>query len=163
MKQGIVFREEEDFHLCRFDEEADREAFCRLLNEYMCDPMGDAEPLDEERQKRLLEGMASHPSSVTLMLTCDGRTVGLINGFFNFSTFKAKPFLSIHDVYVDREYRGRGLSRRMMGKMTEIACDNGCSKITLEVREDNVPAQRSYKSEGYGDGDHKMYFWEKYL
>ena len=58
MKQGIVFREEEDFHLCRFDEEADREAFCRLLNEYMCDPMGDAEPLDEEGQKRLLEGMA---------------------------------------------------------------------------------------------------------
>ena len=163
MKDNVVFREEDGFHLCRFDDVADREAFCRLLNEYMCDPMGDAEPLDENGLKRLVDGMAAHPSSVTLMLTCEGRTVGLVNGFFNFSTFKAMPFLSIHDVYVDKACRGRGLGRRLMRKMTEIARDNGCSKLTLEVREDNAPARRVYSGEGYGECDHKMSFWEKSL
>jgi ribosomal protein S18 acetylase RimI-like enzyme len=160
MIQNLKFREEAQFVLCDFDNAVHCQALCTLLNAYMADPMGDHEAHDEAKQRALVKGLKAHPTSITLFMVMDGRFMGLVNGFMNFSTFNLMPFINIHDVFICPEYRGRGLSRKMIGKMKEIARDNGCCKVCLEVRYDNPAAQACYRAEGFEDDVPPMYYWE---
>jgi ribosomal protein S18 acetylase RimI-like enzyme len=153
--------EETDFALCDFDNPEHCRALCDLLNMYMADPMGDYPQHDELQNRKLVDDMRRHPTSITLFVLGDGRPVGIVNAYMNYSTFKLQPFINIHDVFIMPAYRGRGLSRRLIAKMTEIARDNGCCKLTLEVRYDNPAAQACYRAEGFGEDEPPMHYWEK--
>ncbi|BBY17432.1 ribosomal protein S18-alanine N-acetyltransferase [Mycolicibacterium litorale] len=52
----------------------------------------------------------------------------------------------IHTIGVDPEYQGRGIGRRMLEQLLEVA-DDGV--IFLEVRTDNEPAIALYESVGF--------------
>ena len=76
--------------------------------------------------------------------------------------------LNIHDITVTPEFRGRGLSKKIMQKVEEIAQEIGCCKITLEVLEGNKVAQALYMSCGFAaySLDATMgsaLFWQKKL
>lgn len=160
MIKNIIYEEDKDFALCDFDNPCHCRALCTLLNEYMADPMGDFPQHNDEQNKKLIEDMKSHPTSITLFILSDNKPVGLVNAYMNYSTFRLKQYINIHDVFVEPEYRGRGLSKKLISKMKEIAKDNGCCKISLEVRHDNIPAQMCYKSQGFKDDVPPMYYWE---
>jgi ribosomal protein S18 acetylase RimI-like enzyme len=51
----------------------------------------------------------------------------------------------------------------LMNEISKKAEELKCSKITLEVREDNYQAQNLYKKMGFDDSEPKMLFWSKYL
>ena len=67
------------------------------------------------------------------------------------------------DIVVLEKYRNAGVGRRLMEGIQQAAASLGCSKITLEVREDNHNAQYLYQSLGYRECTPKMHFWEKRL
>jgi ribosomal protein S18 acetylase RimI-like enzyme len=81
--------------------------------------------------------------------------------FINFSTFKAKPFINIHDVVIDKQHRGKGFGKNLLNKIESIAIERNYCKITLEVREDNYTAQSLYYDLGFKEGMPEMYFWTK--
>lgn len=161
MIQNLKYKEETDFALCNFENPEHCKALCDLLNMYMADPMGDYPQHDEEQNRKLVEDMKNYPTSISLFVLADGKPVGFVNGFMNYSTFRLKPFINLHDVFVMPEYRGRGLSRKLISKMKEIARDNGCCKLTLEVRYDNPVAQACYRAEGFDEDVPPMHYWEK--
>jgi ribosomal-protein-alanine N-acetyltransferase len=45
--------------------------------------------------------------------------------------------------------QGRGWGRRLMGHLVTDARDSGAEQLMLEVRADNVPAQRLYRTTGF--------------
>lgn len=151
------------FEFCDFTNPSHLEELARLINHYMADPMGDATPLSKLQQLRLVDGLANHPSSFVLFVFYNGQCAGLSTCFINFSTFKVKPYINIHDIVIDREFRGKGLGRRLMQEIIDIANERGYCKVTLEVREDNVAAQLLYRSLGFEECDPKMFFWTKTL
>lgn len=62
----------------------------------------------------------------------------------------------IHTIGVDRGYQGRGIGRRMLESLLEIA-DDGV--VFLEVRTDNEPAIALYQSVGFARiGLRKRYY-----
>ena len=90
------------------------------------------------------------------------------NCFEGFSTFACKPLVNIHDITVLPQYRGKGISQRVLEKIEAIARSKGCCKITLEVLGNNTVAQSAYKKFGFGayELDPKAgsaQFWEKKL
>lgn len=139
-----------------------------LLNCYACDPMGGGVPLDEEVMDSLAVELARRPHAFSILAYVNGEPAGLINCFEGFSTFKCRPLVNIHDVLVLSDYRGRGLSQRMMAKVEAIARRRGCCKLTLEVLEGNQAAQRAYLHYGFRgyqldpENGHAL-FWEKPL
>ena len=139
-----------------------------LLNCYACDPMGGGAPLDEEVMSSLAAELARRPHAFSILAYVNGEPAGLINCFEGFSTFKCKPLVNIHDVVVLGDYRGQGLSQRMMAKVEDIARQRGCCKLTLEVLEGNRAAQRAYLHYGFRgyqldpETGHAL-FWEKPL
>lgn len=152
-----------DFEPCDFTNADHCAALCALEEVYMRDPMGGGTPHTDRQKLRLLDGIESHPRAVTLFVTEDEQIAGLAVAFINFSTFYAKPMMNLHDIVIRPEFRGHGLGKLLLKKMEEIARQKGCAKITLEVREDNLPAQKIYAAEGYGDTQPRMLFKTKIL
>ena len=151
------------FEFCDFENLEHLKALVDLLNKYMADPMGDSPVLNKLQQLRLVDGLANQPSSFVLFELCDGVIAGLATCFINFSTFRVKSYLNIHDIFVLPEYRGIGLARKMMQELISISQKWDYCKMTLEVRDDNTIAQRLYRSMDFEECKPKMLFWTKKL
>lgn len=73
----------------------------------MCDPMVNSPSLTRTQQQELIEHLSSHPSVFVLFVLCDNEVVGMAISFINFSTFKVKPYLYIHDLIISKVWRGK--------------------------------------------------------
>ncbi|KYJ87694.1 GNAT family N-acetyltransferase [Sulfurovum riftiae] len=127
----------------------DAAAIVTLMNAYALDPMGGGKALSPSVQKCLVEELSKRPYAFSVLAYVDGRPAGLVNCFEAFSTFACRPLVNIHDLVVDKAYRGLGLSRSMLEKVEEIASVKGCCKLTIEVLEGNEIAWRSYTGFGF--------------
>ncbi|OZG71582.1 GNAT family N-acetyltransferase [Hahella sp. CCB-MM4] len=139
-----------------------------LMDCYARDPMGGGEPLSEDIRQRLAVELAKIPNAFSLLCYVDDQPAGLVNCFQGFSTFKCRPLINIHDIVVASDFRGLGLSRKLLQKVQSIAQKRGCCKLTLEVLEGNAKAQRVYSSFGFsgyelGPKHGRAMFWEKPL
>lgn len=138
-----------DIHVADLSDPNQAGAVVTLLDRYAKHPMGGGQPLSEFTRKNLTKTLARR-SDCTIILAFDKNTaVGLCNCFECFSTFACRPILNIHDVYVDENYRGQGIAPKMMQYAEQIALENGCCKITLEVLTNNEAAKASYLASGY--------------
>ena len=151
------------FVFCDFSNEEHCQSFADLINHYKADPMGGGKAFTLREQLYLLDGMANHPASFVLFAIKGEKIIGLATCFINFSTFKAKPYLNIHDVIVKKMFRGLGIGRRLMERCLEIASERKYCKVTLEVRYDNSNAQKLYRSLGFDETEPVMHFWSKAL
>lgn len=148
---------------CDFENPVHRKAVLSLLDHYMCDPMGNAPSLTKMQQLQLTEGLGSHPSALVLFVLYNNEVAGMAICFINFSTFKVKPYLYIHDLIVYKTWRGKGIGRFLLNELIRISKERGYCKLTLEVREDNLAAQALYTSIGFKDCEPPMWFWTKQL
>jgi GNAT superfamily N-acetyltransferase len=78
----------------------------------------------------------------------DDRPAGFALFFHNYSTFLAKPGIYLEDLYVSPEYRGHGIGRALLGRLSEIARERGCGRVEWAVLNWNQPAIDFYKSLG---------------
>lgn len=146
-----------------FGNPAHCEALVNLMDEYIAHKMGDGIPYTADQKLALVEGLRRHESKLIVLAKAGDRFVGLTNCFVNFATFTVKPFVNIHDVIVTSDWRNKGLGRLMLSKVIEKARELGCSKVTLEVREDNDNAKHLYNSLGFHDAEPRQYYWAKHL
>jgi len=143
-------------------------AIVYLLNEYAKDDMGGGAELTEFVKSNLVSELRKRQGVHVALAFVDGAPAGMAVCFEGFSTFACKPLLNIHDIIVTGQYRGRGISKRLLAKAEEIAIRLGCCKLTLEVLEGNAVAQTAYKASGFAgyELDPKMgkaMFWQKKL
>jgi ribosomal protein S18 acetylase RimI-like enzyme len=149
---------------CDFDNENDCKALVMLMNHYMTGAMGGNLPAYSTYQAvKMIDGLRKHPSKLILLAIAESKYVGLVNSFINFGTFAARPFINIHDIVVIDSYQGQGIGRRMLQTVIERAEEMDCSKITLEVRDDNIIAQSLYSNHGFEEDSPVMHFWTKHL
>jgi GNAT superfamily N-acetyltransferase len=143
-------------------------AIVHLLNEYAQDEMGGGAELSDFVKNNLVDELRQRPSAHVVLAFVDDEPAGLAVCFEGFSTFACKPLLNVHDIVVVAQFRGRGLSKKLLAKAEEIAIGLGCCKLTLEVLEGNAVAQAAYKACGFAgyELDPKMgkaMFWQKKL
>lgn len=129
--------------------EAHREALMQLMQLYTRDPMGGGQELSDFAKANLPHELAKRSSALVIIAFIGGQPVGLAVCFEGFSTFACKPLLNIHDLVVDPIHRGKGISKKILGKAEQIAIESGCCKLTLEVLEGNNTALAAYKSFGF--------------
>ncbi|MCF6259103.1 MAG: GNAT family N-acetyltransferase [Gammaproteobacteria bacterium] len=139
-----------------------------LLDRYASDSMGGGKPLNENVKNNLVKELSKLPHAFSVIAYVGGQPAGLVNCFEAFSTFSCKPLINIHDVVVVNEYRGHGISQKMLDKVEKIAISKGCCKITLEVLGNNDIAKAAYSKFGFSgyELDPKSgsaLFWQKQL
>ncbi len=149
--------------LCDFSNPEHRKQIIELTRAYMRDPMGGGEEMSQEVKQTLAEKLANHPCTMIFFARVDSKYVGIATCFINISTFYAKPYFNVHDIAILPEYRGKGIGKKLLEKIIDVGREKGFCKITLEVRHDNINAQKLYKSLGFADTQPPMYFWTKWL
>ncbi len=139
-----------------------------LLDRYAQDPMGGAEPLSAECRQNLSGALQQCPTAISLIAYQNGQPAGLLNAFQSVSTFAARPLINVHDLAVLPECRGQGIATALLQHIEEIAREQGCCKLTLEVLSGNQTAQRTYLRNGFAGYEldpaqgHAL-FWQKKL
>ncbi len=140
----------------------------QLLEHYANDPMGGGKSLANGIADNLAVKLACLPHAFSILAYVNDKPVGLINCFETFSTFQGKPLVNIHDVIVHQDYRGQGLSHKMLAEVERIAIEKGCCKLTLEVLAGNEIAKSSYNKFGFSGYEldpktGQALFWQKTL
>lgn len=148
---------------CDFKNELHRKKVSELIAGYMLDDMGGNQVMSDKVKNTLPSILESHPSCFVLFALLDGVFVGICTCFINISTFKAKPYFNIHDIAILKEARGKGIGRKLLERVIEIAQERGYCKVNLEVRHDNHTAKHLYSNLGFEEDTPPMHFWTKTL
>lgn len=156
-KKKITFEE------CCFGDPYHCTRLAELISEYALDPMGNGKRFTKLEQLHLIDGIEKHPAKLILFALIKNKIVGVVVGFVNFSTFNLRPYINIHDIVVQKEFRENGIGRKLLQEVQAISVSKKYCKITLEVRHDNIIAKELYTSEGYTECSTPMYFWNKIL
>lgn len=158
----MAFIDDLTISICSFNYAEELEAIIALMNEYIADPMGGGKPIEGLNKLRLIDGL-NQPHAIVFLAEYEGKIIGLANCFETFATFTVKKTINIHDLIVHQPFRGKGVGRKMLQAIEAEARKRNCSKVTLEVREDNANAQLLYHSEGFRDCSPRMWFWRKMI
>ncbi|MEN9443394.1 MAG: hypothetical protein RIS47_284 [Bacteroidota bacterium] len=78
----------------------------------------------------------------------DGKPVGFVLFFKNFSTFLGKPGIYLEDLFVDPNYRGKGFGKALLVFLAGLAYDRGYGRFEWSVLDWNEPSIRFYKGIG---------------
>ncbi|QGY45045.1 GNAT family N-acetyltransferase [Maribellus comscasis] len=139
------------------------DALLRLLNDYMLDEMGIGEAMPTDLGPKIINGLKNHPAYIGFFVCIDDNFAALANCNLNFSTWKAKPLINIHDFIVCPNYRKLGVGLFLLNEIAVYATEKGYYRINLEVRNDNYKAQNLYRKAGFEECNPPNYFWEKKL
>jgi GNAT superfamily N-acetyltransferase len=88
------------------------------------------------------------PSAECLIAEFDGAPAGFALFFHNFSTFLGKPGIYLEDLYVKPELRGKGIGRKLLAHLAQLAVTRGCGRFEWAVLDWNEPAIGFYRSIG---------------
>jgi GNAT superfamily N-acetyltransferase len=101
---------------------------------------------DEERLRATLFG--DRPAAEVVIAELGGAPAGFALFFHNYSTFLARPGLYLEDLYVRPQMRGKGIGKRLLCRLAEIAVERGCGRFEWSVLDWNEPAIRFYEKLG---------------
>jgi len=88
------------------------------------------------------------PYAEVVFACWEGEPVGFALFFHNFSTFLGRPGIYLEDLFVRPGFRGRGLGRRLLAWLAELAVERGCGRLEWAVLDWNAPAVGFYRSLG---------------
>ena len=118
--------------------------FIRGLAQY--EKLLDAVVADESKLAATLFG--ERPYAEVILAEFNRQPAGFALFFHNYSTFLAKPGIYLEDLFVDPEFRGKGIGRALLIHLAELAVERGCGRLEWSVLDWNEPAIGFYKSLG---------------
>lgn len=132
-----------------------QQAVVDLIDAYAMDPMGNGGPLPGDVKNALIPGLKKQPTTLIFLAYLNDEAVGIAVCFVGFSTFAARPLINIHDLAVLPNHRGRGVGRLLLASVEGRAREMDCSKVTLEVLENNRRAMEVYHAAGFAQATYQ--------
>lgn len=100
---------------------------------------------DEEAVRKTLFGGKAYAEALLAMW--EGQPAGMVIFFHNYSTFLGKPGFYIEDLYVEEQFRGLGIGKKLLLKCVQIARGRNCGRMEWLVLNWN-PARKFYEKLG---------------
>ena len=118
-------------------------SFIKALAEY--EDMSDQVVATEE----LLKEWLFEKKKAEVLLAMEGDTaVGIALYFYNFSTFLGRAGIYLEDLFVKKEYRGKGYGKALLKELARIAVSQGCGRLEWCCLDWNQPSIDFYLSLG---------------
>jgi len=106
------------------------------------------EATEEKLHRTLFPADGSAPAALCVLAFADTVPAGFALYFFNYSTFLARPGLYLEDLFVQPEFRGRGVGKALLLHLAKIANARDCGRMEWTVLDWNQPAIDFYESLG---------------
>jgi len=108
-------------------------------------------PGAEKTMRRFLVDVANSGYSFLFVVAAGDRTVGFISGELRQGspTFLPKTWASVDDVFVEPEYRNRGMGRALLQSVQSWAQERGADGISLQVAAANSRGRKFYEDLGF--------------
>ena len=117
--------------------------FIRALAEY--------EKMENEviaTEELLREWIFEKKKAEVIFPVVDGKEIGFALFFHNFSTFLGRAGLYLEDLFILKEYRGKGYGKATLKELARIAVSRGCGRLEWWCLDWNKPSIDFYRSLG---------------
>jgi ribosomal protein S18 acetylase RimI-like enzyme len=130
-------------------------ADCALLVELMTEFYAEAQyPLNRTRAEAAFSELLSDPKlGLVWLIELEARTVGYVVMTLGFSMEYGGRDAIVDDLFVQPDFRGRGLGTRAFEQVRVACAERGVRAIHLGVARDNDAAQSVYRRAGFVDID----------
>lgn len=99
--------------------------------------------------EELLKEWLFEKKKAEVLLAMEGNTtVGFALYFYNFSTFLGRAGIYLEDLFVKKEYRGRGYGKALLKELARIAVSQGFGRLEWCCLDWNQPSIDFYLSLG---------------
>ncbi len=78
----------------------------------------------------------------------EGEPAGFALWFYNFSTFRGRHGIYLEDLFVQPEFRSKGIGRALLGHLAKRCMAEGLARLEWWVLDWNEPALQVYRSIG---------------
>lgn len=136
--------------------EKDLEAWLRLR----CRLWPSASP--EEHRDELVE-LRSNKDFYCLIAELDGLTIGFLEAFVRpfANGCKSRPVPFLEGIWIEPEFRKKGVSRQLLSEFEKWAISNGFNEIGSDVEIDNQSSLSAHQAWGYQETERVVYFRKK--
>ncbi|MBR2398122.1 MAG: GNAT family N-acetyltransferase, partial [Clostridia bacterium] len=97
-------------------------------------------------EELLTEWIFDKKKAEVLLLEVENKPVGFALFFHNFSTFLGKAGIYLEDLFVKKEYRGKGYGKALLKELAKIAVKRGCGRLEWSCLDWNKPSIDFYLS-----------------
>ncbi len=110
----------------------------------------------------LSERITRHESEILVAETGDNDLAGFTQLYPLFSSTRMQRLWLLNDLYVSEQYRGKGISKKLIEAAKNIAIDTNAAGLLLETAKTNAVGNKLYPSTGFKlEQKSNFYFWEK--
>jgi ribosomal protein S18 acetylase RimI-like enzyme len=108
-------------------------------------------PGAEKTMRRFLVDVANSGYSFLFVAAAGDRTVGFISGELRQGspTFLPRTWASVDDIFVEPEYRNRGMGSALLQSVRDWAQERGADGISLQVAAANARGRKFYEDLGF--------------
>lgn len=99
-------------------------------------------------EDKLKESIFDRKAAEVVIGEYEGKPVGFILFFHNFSTFLGQPGIYLEDLYVKPEMRGKGIGKIMLSFLAKLALERKCGRLEWACLDWNDPSIKFYKKMG---------------
>ena len=99
-------------------------------------------------KESIMESIFEKKQAEAMIAEFNGKPIGYVLYFFNYSTFVGRSGFYLEDIYIKKEYRGMGLGKEIFKVISKIAHENGCKRMEWSCLNWNAPSIKFYKSLG---------------
>lgn len=120
------------------------------------------QPSNLEGAQRFLTERLTRRESVVFVALIGSKGVGFTQLYPSFSSVTMQRQWILNDLFIDPEYRRRGVADAIMRAAEEFSYADNAKGLVLSTAIDNVPAQKLYEKRGW-KRDEAFYTYEKYF
>ena len=103
-------------------------------------------------------GFGEVPRFSALIAERDDEDIGLLLGFFEYSSWRGRPGFYVQDLFVAESARGSGVGRALLARVARRAAAEGCSYLRLSADAANREAQEFYRNAGFRHAEEECIF-----
>ncbi len=117
-------------------------------------------PNPEHAANFIRQRMENDESTIFVGENTKNKIIGFVQLYPLFSSTRLKRIWLLNDLFVDKNYRGKGVSKKLLECAKTLCKETSACELSLETQKSNSIANQLYEKANFSlDIEHNFYSW----